>query len=288
MIAKERIGALAVEALLYEVAATPKPGLVDRNNAGAHADMDFFTFMSSAAALRGYFDTCAEIGIKAFRQTKPVFLPDLQKVGLKAEADMFAMTGGVNTHKGMIFSLGILAACFGYLTSQGKAVSAQDVCQAAGVLCKGLCAAAYHNLQDKPEQQLTKGEKMYRRYGVTGVRGEAEAGFPSLCRLSLPHYRKCRAANMSINDSLVDTLLVLLTDTHDTNILGRHDWQKLQRVQSLARDALHLGGMRTEAGRRTVLAMDETFIKEWISPGGAADLLAATHFLYACEQNNRL
>jgi len=265
-----RIGALAVEAMLYEVAATPKPGLVDRANSGAHADMDFFTFMSSAAALRSYFDCCAQIGAAAV-QAEPNFLPELQRLGREAESNMFTMTGGINTHKGMIFSLGILAACTGYLGNRQEVMTAEEICQTAARLCKGLCAAAYQGLRDKPETQRTKGEKMCLRYGVMGVRGEAEAGFPSLCRISLPHYRQCRADGMEMNDALVDTLLALMAGTEDTNILGRHDAEKLQRVKKLAQEALSLGGMKTSAGQRKKLLIRSFTgcFTAWVFPASA-------------------
>ena len=280
MMEQKQIGALAVEAMLYEVTATPKPGLVDRANSGAHADMDFFTFMSSAAALRNYFDCCAEIGAAADPQAEPAFLPALQRIGREAEKNMFAMTGGINTHKGMIFSLGILAACAAYVDNGQQGIVAEDVCRSAARLCRGICDIAYQRLDDKPKAQWTKGEKMYFRYGVTGVRGEAEAGFPSVCHISLPHYRQCRAADMNVNDALVDTLLVLMAETEDTNILGRHDKEKLQWVKKLAQDVRALGGMRTAAGQKAIHDMDRILIAEWVSPGGSADLLAATHFLY--------
>lgn len=111
----EKIAAFAVESMLYEVAATPKPGLVDRANNGAHNDMDFFTFMSSAAALHDTFDLMIKLGVQ--KQSSPIqeLLPMLRKEGRLAEKKMFEATGGVNTHKGMIFSLGILCGCCGWI-----------------------------------------------------------------------------------------------------------------------------------------------------------------------------
>ncbi|MCR5758236.1 MAG: triphosphoribosyl-dephospho-CoA synthase CitG [Selenomonas sp.] len=284
MIRQERIGALAVEAMLYEVSASPKPGLVDRHNNGAHHDMDFFTFMSSAAALRGYFDVCAAIGSNAGTDDVPSFLPALQQAGQKAEEDMFAMTSGINTHKGLIFSLGILSACTGYIAARKQALTVDQICKAAAALCKGICQKAYGSLSAKPEGQRTKGEKMYLRYGVTGVRGEAEAGFPSVRNISLPVYRALRQADVLLNDALVDTLLALMAGMDDTNILGRHDWHTSEQVKTMAQKAADLGGMQTPAGQEAIRQLDERFIQDWISPGGSADLLAATHFLYEIER----
>ena len=169
------IGAIAVEAMLYEVSATPKPGLVDRANSGAHHDMDFFTFMSSAAALRGYFDECAAIGAGHCQQPIEGLLPCLQAAGIVAERQMFTLTQGVNTHKGMIFSLGILAGAAGWAAAGRKGLTAEYLGSLAAQMCAGLCESAYSGLTERPQEQLTKGEAMYLRYGVTGVRGEAQS-----------------------------------------------------------------------------------------------------------------
>lgn len=277
----DRIGACAVEAMLYEVSATPKPGLVDRANNGAHHDMDFFTFMSSAAALRGSFDAFARIGVQ--HQAGPLheMLPALQQAGRTAEQQMFALTQGVNTHKGMIFSLGMLAGAAGRLAAQGETLTAEKLCRSVAALCTGITAAAYAGIRE--QGQLTKGEAMYLKYGVTGVRGEVENGFPTVRRAGLPVCRELREKGLAINDVLVGTLIALIAENQDTNILGRHDLETLQAVQQAAKDVLALGSVGTEAGRRAICSMDEEFIKGYISPGGSADLVAVTHFLYEME-----
>ena len=278
----DRIGACAVEAMLYEVSATPKPGLVDRANNGAHHDMDFFTFMSSAAALRGSFDAFARIGVQ--HQAGPLheMLPALQQAGRTAEQQMFALTQGVNTHKGMIFSLGMLAGAAGRLAAQGETLTAEKLCRSVAALCTGITAAAYAGIRE--QGQLTKGEAMYLKYGVTGVRGEVENGFPTVRRAGLPVCRELREKGLAINDVLVGTLIALIAENQDTNILGRHDLETLQAVQQAAKDVLALGSVGTEAGRRAICRMDEEFIERYISPGGSADLVAATHFLYEMER----
>ena len=277
----DRIGACAVEAMLYEVSATPKPGLVDRANNGAHHDMDFFTFMSSAAALRGSFDAFARIGVQ--HQAGPLheMLPALQQAGRTAEQQMFALTQGVNTHKGMIFSLGMLAGAAGRLAAQGETLTAEKLCRSVAALCTGITAAAYAGIRE--QGQLTKGEAMYLKYGVTGVRGEVENGFPTVRRAGLPVCRELREKGLAINDVLVGTLIALIAENQDTNILGRHDLETLQAVQQEAKDVLALGSVGTEAGRRAICRMDEEFIERYISPGGSADLVAVTHFLYEME-----
>ena len=107
---------LAVRALLYEVTTTPKPGLVDRRNSGSHKDMDVFTFMDSAAALYPYFEDCARTGRETAEQPAPETFAALRPLGCEAEGEMLDATGGVNTHKGAVFSVGIVCAALGRST----------------------------------------------------------------------------------------------------------------------------------------------------------------------------
>ena len=281
----DHIAALAVEALLVEVAATPKPGLVDRANNGAHDDMDFFTFQASAAALAPYFAEFARAG--AGHEHLDTLLAQLRPIGCRAEAAMYARTGGVNTHKGAVFSFGVLLGAAGWLMAHGGRLTADAVLDVAKTICAGLCRADYGALA-KDAVPTTKGQAAYLAYGLTGVRGEAEAGFPLVREYALPLYRTRRAAHIPLNDVLVDVLLVLMAHNMDTNILGRHDLAMLHRVQGDAARILTLGGMGTAAGRAAVEAFDAQLIAAWVSPGGSADLVAVTHFLYEMEQSDML
>lgn len=277
------IGDIAQEAMIFEVSATPKPGLVDRASNGAHHDMDFFTFLTSAAALRSSFETFARIGAERAAEPVETLLPFLQEAGIVAEQRMFAATHGVNTHKGMIFSLGLLSGAAGWASRRGESLRAEHLCALVAKICHGLTDAAYCHVADKPAARRTKGEEMFLRYGVTGVRGEAESGFATVRRHGLPVYRRRRREGASVNDALCDTLLHLVAVDTDTNILGRHDMETLRYAQTAAKSVLRLGGMRTPVGRHAIEVLDEDFIERWISPGGSADLIAVTHFLYEVE-----
>lgn len=277
-----RIASVAMEAMLYEVSATPKPGLVDRNNCGAHHDMDFFTFMSSAAGLHAAFDAMVIRGIALAHNDIAEILPAIRPIGAKAEQDMFAFTKGVNTHKGMIFSLGILCACAGWALGNGYTLlKSEDLCLLAARMCVGICDVEYKNLDKK--DTLTKGERMYLQYGFRGVRGEVEDGYPLVVNFALPFYRKLRAEQINLNDALVQTLLYLIAKTNDTNIASRHDMETAVYAQRAAQKVLDLGGVCTEEGRCALEQLDKDFIERYISPGGCADLLAVTHFLYTVE-----
>lgn len=275
----DRIASYAVEALLVEAAATPKPGLVDRANNGAHEDMDFFTFQKSAAALAPYFTEFVRAGAGEGRSLHTL-LSELRPIGRAAESAMYARTGGVNTHKGAIFSFGVLLGAAGWISAHGKPLMADAVLNAVRIVCAGLCHTDYGGRFDTPQ---TKGQAAYLTYGLTGVRGEAEAGFPLVWDYALPLYRVRRTEHVPLNDALVDVLLVLMAHNMDTNVLGRHDLAMLQRVQEEADQIAKLGGMQTERGRAALQAFDAQLIDAWVSPGGSADLAAVTHFLYEIE-----
>ena len=284
MIDIQTISRLAVEAMLSEVSATPKPGLVDRHNCGAHHDMDFFTFVSSSAALSDAYRGMGQVGLDVGDQEITDMWPMLQSVGYEMEQRMFEATKNVNTHKGMVFSLGILSACAGWLSRQKniQSITATAICGAAAQLCAGLCEKAFKDMDQKTA--LTKGDRMYLAYGLRGARGEAEDGFPTVMTVALPMYTLLRDTGISINDALVETLLHLVAHTEDTNIVSRHDWDTATYAKEAAKRVIRLGGIHTEVGRAAIEAMDQDFIERYISPGGAADLLALTHFLYEIEK----
>ncbi len=258
--AKE-IARCAQQALLYEALCTPKPGLVDRENSGAHRDMDIFSFASSAASLGDYFEACARTGMEGG------MLETLRFLGRQAEADMLRATGGVNTHKGAIFSLGILCCA---------AAMEGDVWENAARIA-GDALRDFEGLV--PEQARTGGERQYLAYGFTGVRGEAAAGFPTVKNIALPALKRALAAGRSRNDAGLEVLLHLMAAVTDSNILRRRGPDTQLWVHERARELLSSGW--TEDGLRS---MNEAFVRENISPGGCADLLAAAYFIYFLEK----
>lgn len=271
------IGRLALEAMLFEVSATPKPGLVDRNNSGAHKDMDFFTFMRSAASLAESFTEFAQEGFTGGMRGIPpasVF-PSVRRIGVEAEQRMFHATGGINTHKGEIFSLGLLASCAGYLAGAGREVTADGTMRLAAEMCAGIVARDFAGVREKSPAMLTKGERVYIEHGITGIRGEAEAGYPVVRDVALPALREYLAEGMSMNDALAMTLVHIMAHAHDTNIISRHDMATAQEVMRTAGKMIASG-----FGLEDIARLDGEFIGRWISPGGSGDLLAVTCFMY--------
>lgn len=282
----ELIGTLAVEAMLFEAACAPAPGLVDRFNPGAHADMDIFSFLASSSALGPGLCACALAGWQHHGPAAALF-DQLRPIGLQAEQAMFRATRGVNTQKGLIFLLGVLTAAAAQTVRRRQRPAPEIVLLAAAEMTKGVVARELAPLLVNPQQRkLTAGERLYLAYGVTGIRGELEAGLPAVREGGLPALRAALAQGLTVNDALVQALLVIMTTVDDTTILHRHDMATLKFVRQEAERALALGGMATEAGRAYVAEMDTGFSARRISPGGAADLLAAAWFLHRVKESN--
>lgn len=275
----------AIKSMLYEVAASPKPGLVDRNNPGAHNDMDIFTFINSISVLGMYFYKCAEKGLTFLGDDYIGLMESLRPVGIEAEEDMFKATGGVNTHKGMIFSLGILSAAAASIHREKdqEEIGSIELSNRVKKMTRGI-SKELKDSYEKSEKELTYGEYLYRKYNIRGIRGEVEDGFPTVIDLALPKFKKLFKENEGhINDILINTLLILMAETEDSNVLGRHGLDTLHYVQKKAKKALKLGGAFKDKGVEYIEKMDKDFIEKNISSGGAADLLSVSLMFYLIE-----
>ena len=275
------IGRLALESMLIEVSVTPKPGLVDRNNSGAHRDMGFFTFMRSAASLHSCFQEFAESGVIAGINNIALskFFTNIRKIGIRAEENMFAATQGINTHKGEIFSLGLLSASAGYLIGSKRLVNSDSVMKLAGKICSGLCEQDFRDARNKDYDSLTNGERIYLEHGITGIRGEAESGYQTVRNISLPALRKYLSEGLSLNDALAFTLIHIIAYSQDTNIISRHNINIAKEVMNTCKSLLEGNNLSIQK----LYELDEDFIARNISPGGSGDLLAVTYFLYMLD-----
>ncbi len=273
----KEIGLLATKALLEEVGTTPKPGLVDLLGSGGHTDMDHHTFEASAYALQPYFVQMAELGSE-WKGPLPRLFAEVRKIGLEAEEVMFAVTKGVNTHKGMLFSVGILSAASAYASTRYGYTDANLLCSIATEMTK-------QTLEEEFTQILTKdikthGEQLYANQGIRGIRGEVIDGFVSVRTLSLPWYREYLRQRRDPNLARLQVLLSLMANVSDTNVLYRHDAKTQSYVQRSARHILQRGGSFTEEGMRLIQELDREFTEKRISCGGCADLLGVTIFLH--------
>lgn len=271
------IARLAQQSLLFEVCTTPKPGLVDCRNNGSHQDMNIFTFMASSAALVTYFTRCVQLGAEN-RHIPPQQVFDLLRFqGKLAEHAMYSATEGVNTHKGSIFSLGILCAAAGRLEPQER--TPDTVLTLCKRMTQGLVKQELSGISQ--ENAATAGESLFVKHGITGVRGQAEAGFPQVLQVGLPVLETGLHEGLSLNDAGCATLLALLASTTDTNLIHR---SSLQKQQTVAADIGTFLSQHPYPSREMLENLDDTFIGQNLSPGGSADLLAITYFLHALQK----
>ena len=276
------ISKLATKALLYEVSISPKPGLVDRYNSGAHKDMDFFTFIDSSVALIDYFYKCTEAGIEFKDDDPTILLKNIRPIGIHAEDNMFEATRGINTHKGLVFSLGIISAVAGMHFKEFKNIKipSKEISDKVRLVAKEIT----QELNDAKYKEVpTYGERLYLKYGVKGIRGEVESGFETVMKYSLPVLKELSNNDKHLNDKLIHVLLHLMANTEDSNILGRHNLEMLKFAKDKSKIAISHGGYLTSYGKLYVEEMDKYFIEKNISPGGSADLLAITIMLYMLE-----
>lgn len=278
------ISSLAQRAVLYEVSTTPKPGLVDRNNSGAHRDMDFFTFMASSSVLyRGFYE-CALKGILSGGMNSGELLKEIRPIGIKCENSMFQATGGVNTHKGIIFSMGLICSAAGRLYSEkGElGISTEGVCIEAAKIAEGISSRDFEGIENK--EKHTNGEILYKALGLRGIRGEAEGGFKTVRDVAVPFLRSCgKLKDSTLNDTFLEILLRLMAVCADTNVIIRGGLHSLEFVKASAREFILAGGMNQASALEKLEEMNKVFIERNISPGGSADLLAVSIFLGLLE-----
>ncbi|MEG1027199.1 MAG: citrate lyase holo-[acyl-carrier protein] synthase, partial [Oscillospiraceae bacterium] len=238
----------AVKALLYEVCVTPKPGLVDRADNGAHKDMDI----------------CEKPLEYIFKQ--------LRYIGRLAEDEMFKQTNGINTHKGAIFSLGIISAALGYIYANNTEKTIENILCVSADMAK-------NSLKDFQDVKTAKtfGEQVFISNKLTGIRGEAAKGYTSVKNISYPILLDMMTKGFDTDTCGIVTLLNLIAQVEDTNIIKRTDINTLHKIQQQVKEMLKdkTCDIKVEASK-----LNEYFIKANISAGGCADLLAVTFMLY--------
>ena len=270
------IGHLASMALQAELDTTPKPGLVDRNDNGAHRDMDHALMQRSIQALHPYFVRLAQLG---FTDKQPCH-DEIVNIGIEAEREMFKATGGVNTHKGALFSIGLAAV----------ALAGEAFCRITQA--EGCGTMAYNDVNSKQIQSLsnsiaslarlfpdtngTHGSKAKANNILKGALDNAREGYTQLFKAWLPFYID-RIAEGD-NYALHKTLLRIMCDLDDTNIVYRTSMETMQEVKTEARQMLDTSRniVNFEAALQ---AMNTDYIHRNISPGGSADMLSLVVFL---------
>ncbi|WP_323141919.1 triphosphoribosyl-dephospho-CoA synthase [Massilia phyllosphaerae] len=261
-----QLAGLAVDALVDEAMLTPKPGLVDMRGSGAHSDLTWLLMCRSACALYPAFLRMAEAG--AGIDDPALLRRRIGAIGREAEAAMMAATGGVNTHRGAIWALGLLVTA----AARGSGLDAAAIAHQAGLL-------ACIDDPGAPASTGNKGELACRTHGVGGARGQARAGFPAVIGAALPMLRLSRARGDGEAQARVNALLAIMTTLDDTCLLARGGSRALHATRSGARRVLALGGIATPHGRAALRGLEARMRRLHVSPGGAADLLAAALLL---------
>lgn len=263
----QEIGRAATLALHDELALTPKPGLVTLTDCGSHADMDAHTFMRSLFALRSYFVRIAELGAAGAP------FEALEHCGIAAEARMLAATGGINTHRGAIFMLGLLCASAGALAAQGG--------QLTPLALRQTLAGRWGDALNARAQRPSKlpGGMAACRLGLRSASAEAALGFPTLFKTAEPALQSARARGLSLTPARLDTLFAVMAVLDDSNLAHRGGLEGLRFAQSAARDFLAAGGAGAPQGLDAAKAIGAEFVRRRLSPGGAADTLAAACWL---------
>lgn len=276
-----QIAKTAQKAMLYEVCATPKPGLVDQTNSGSHNDMDIFTFIDSTTALFSTMYYCSLAGLCNPSTSERDLFKKIRKIGIKGERQMFLATSGVNTQKGLIFILGIVCAAIGHLISRKEGITSEKISSKVSQMTQGIVEKELYALKRRSsDKELTAGETLFLKYNVTGIRGEVEAGLPTVMKTGLCKLKKSLYEKLDINSAMINTLLKIMLVSEDTNVLSRKGKKGLEFMRERAKKALKLGAMTTSAGRCDIEKMDNEFRNLGISPGGSADLLATTVMIY--------
>ena len=283
----------AALSLLDEVYAAPKPGLVDRIDSGAHADMKFEDFILSTAAITPFlremavtaYQSCFSLPASpdATRETDAALFSRLREIGKRAESEMYAATGGVNTHKGAVFTLGLLSAGAGLLYAKSGKLSAEAILDEVQNLVGDTLRQELADLK-AGEVGEAHGEAVLHRDGTGGVRSAAAKGFPLLRSVALPLLRQYEAEERPAEASVLNVLLHLILHVSDTNVLYRGGKEALLTLRADCRNILSHGGAFTPEGTDLLYELKETCKQRNISPGGAADLLSAALFLYRIEK----
>lgn len=264
------IAACAVRGLMLEVDTWPKPGLVSHVDAGSHRDMDAGTFRRSAMGIAPYLAALAEAGCRGCR------MDALRIIGLDAEAAMLEATGGINTHRGAIFGLGLLCAAAG-ARETGQVAPGSSL----GAVVTQLWGEA---ILSGPVLLHSHGQAARRRHGAGGARLEASRGFPSVYQVALPALRD--AAELAPGDpeaARVQACFALIAAVEDTNLLHRGGAGGLRFARAAANAFLERGGVGRSAWRADAEAVHSAFVARRLSPGGSADLLAMALFVDAAD-----
>ena len=269
------VAKLATKALLYEVSISPKAGLISRLSNGSHKDMDFYTFIDSALSLDEYFSECFVYGQENDFYS-PIFFKNLRDLGKKAEKEMYQATDGINTHKGTIFSMGIIISV---LASYLKEVDKIDL-KILSEKIKTMCSPLLGELENT-NSFSTYGETAFKNYHLTGARGLAISGY-DIVLLDGINKLKDFTKILDFETSCILLLFYYISILDDTNIVNRANFETLKEIQILCKNLYkdNIKSLSKEKIKNEMSNLNDIFIEKNISAGGSADLLILTIFIH--------
>ena len=267
-----RLADTAIQALITEAMLTPKPALVDQRGPGAHRDLDLARLLRSARSLHAAFLEMATLA--AGRRPDQALREQLALIGREAECDMFAASGGSNTHRGAIWVMGLLLAALAIADADADAYADATPRRIARLAAS---IARHHDRFAPP--RASHGSLVCGVYGVAGARGQARAGFPHVVDVGLPALWSARARGVDETSAQLDALMSIMASLDDTCLLYRGGPGALRAAQAGAGAVLALGGASSTPGMDALLCLDAQLLALHASPGGSADLLAACLFL---------
>lgn len=272
-----KVNSLIIKSLLYEVSCYPSPGLVSPISNGAHEDMNYYTFLDSISEIGPLFKEICELSMSKIPEDK--LLSKIRPIGIKIEKNMFSVTNDINTHKGLIFLLGITCAAVSRAFYNNLPFS-----EIPNIIKKISCNLVENELKTKLNTKpKTYGEKIFLEYGITGIRGEVERGLPTVFNYSLPFYKS--HSYIAKRQRLFMTLLCIMAHCEDSTLLHRHKLSVLKEVNLKSKEILSMfNGENIDFIESKVENLDKNFSERKISPGGSADLLAITVFLDGIKQ----
>ncbi|ECG8158952.1 triphosphoribosyl-dephospho-CoA synthase [Salmonella enterica] len=256
----------ATQSLIDEARLSPKPGLVDSRGSGAHQDLTLELMERSAHSLTPTFQ---QLAIASWQRPVDIALrQEIGRIGRDGERSMMLATNGVNTHRGAIWALGLLVSA---AAIQGAMRDLHATVTLAAQIAK---------LPDHASPKIfSKGLRATQRYRVPGAREEAQLGFPHVMTLALPQLWLSREQGASEQEARIDALMAIMTSLSDTCVLSRGGLSSLKTMQQGAAEVLTRGGYRMPKGRAALAMLETRMLADRVSPGGAADLLAAALFL---------
>lgn len=259
----------AVRALYIELALYPKPGLVSFIDTGSHADMDAATFLRSLFSLRHYFARICQAGCEGAP------FAELKALGIAAEKRMLAATRGINTHRGAIFCVGLLCAAMGRLRAQNMTLTPAAL----------RTALLLHWSEELSAHTQASGDshglQAAAMHAASGAREEGALGFPSVFEVGLPALQRTLARGAPMLHARIDALFALMAHISDTNVYHRGGADGARHVRDASERFIERGGTLHPQWREAALDCHRQFVERRLSPGGAADLLAATCFVHS-------